>query len=145
MIAEAFRQRGRPTTDGGLALRGDEVVAALLGPDHDLGMSAPIVLRLQAGDYEFRAGEYVWFRRLSPRSSPRERVRLREARADAEPRLRRILAPRMVPMIVRTYTGGRQGRKHTTYAAALDHYHMKGRLPEILRPEQTWVQPYPLE
>ncbi len=145
LIAEAFRRRGRPTPDGGRALRSEEVVAVLLGSDHSLGASSPIVLRLQAGDYEFRDGEYVWFPRLSRRTSPRERVRLLAARTQSEPRLQRILAPRMVPMIVRTYVRGRMGRKHDSYAAALERYHMKNRLPETLLPNQTWVEPYELE
>lgn len=144
LIAEAFRRRGRPTEDRGLALRADEVVCALLGAEHDLALSGPILLRLQAGDYEYRAGEYVWFPRLSPRTSPRERVRLREARKESETRLRRILAPRMVQMAVRTYTRGRKGRKHASYDEALTRYHMRGLLPERLLENQTWVKPYPL-
>jgi hypothetical protein len=144
LMAEAFGRRGRLTPDGGRALRADEVISALLGTDHDLTLSGPIILRLQSGDYAFRDGEYVWFPRLSLRTSPRERIRLFESRRESEPRLRRILAPRMVQMTVRTYTKGRMGRKHATYEQALADNHMRGLLPDSLRPNQTWVVPYRL-
>jgi len=145
MIADVFRRRGRPTPDEGLALRTEEILAALLGIDITPDVSGPIVLRLQAGDYEYRAGEYVWFPRVSRRTSPRERIRLKEASARSASRLRDIVEPEQESMYVRTYTSvsGYQGHKHDTYQAALDKYRLRTRRPDKLLPNQTWV-PYEL-
>lgn len=141
MIADAFRRRGRPTEDGGFALRTEEVIAALVGIDQSPVTSGPIALRLQAGDYEYRNGEYVWFPRVSRRTSPRERIRLKEATARNAPRLRSIVVPQTESMYVRTYTRGRMGSaaKHASYTAAMNKYRMRGRWPDTLLPNQTWA------
>lgn len=145
-ISEVFRRRGRPTADGGRALRSDEIISALLGPSFDGAAAMPILLRLQTGDFAFRDGEYIWHPRLSRRTSPRERTRLLAAREQTEAALRRILAPRMVPMRLRhliVYTPTL--RKVASYAAARRRYHMEAKLPEQLLPGHTWVEPYLLD
>jgi hypothetical protein len=94
-IGEVFRRRGRATEDGGRALRVEEVVGALFGPDTPTEITRPVVLALQAGEFEYRAPDYVWFPRVTRRSSPRDRVRIRTSRDHAA--LARVLAPQMVP------------------------------------------------
>jgi hypothetical protein len=147
-INEVFRRRGRPTTDGGRALRAEEVVAALLGPESTSAVSLTILLHLQAGDFEYRVPEYVWFARISPRTSPRERVRILASREGSRARIERILAPRMVPMGIRRYTaaGGRRPsrEKIATYAMARTLNRAEHRLPERLGPGESWVVPYAL-
>jgi hypothetical protein len=146
-INEVFRRRGRPLDDGGRALRVEEVVGALLGPETTPAMTFAIAMRLQTGDFEFRSGEYVWFPQISRRTSPRERVRILAARERDAGEIERVLAPRMVPMGIRTYreASGRHGRKHASYADARRRYGAENRTSAALGPLQTWVEPYPLE
>jgi hypothetical protein len=147
-INEVFLRRGRPTEDGGKSLRSDEVIAALLGPEPSPTVTLPILLRLQAGDFEYRPPEYVWHPALSRRTSPREHVRIRAARQQNADRIARILAPRMIPMGIRRYTeaGGRHPsrEKILSYGRARAHYKAEHRLPEMLGPNETWVKPFPL-
>lgn len=147
-INEVFRRRGRPTEDGGRALRSEEVIAALLGPEATSAVSLPILLRLQTGDFDYRPPEYVWHPHLSRRTSPREHVRVRAAREQNAIRIQRILAPRMIPMGIRRYTeaGGRHPsrEKVLSYAIARTYYKAEHRLPETLGPNETWVKPFPL-
>jgi hypothetical protein len=147
-INEVFRQRGRPTEDGGMALRSDEVIGALLGPEASPSVTLPILLRLQTGDFEFRPPEYVWHPALSRRTSPREHVRVRAARRQNAGRIARILAPRMIPMGIRRFTqaGGRHPsrEKILSYELARHHYKAEHRLPENLAPNETWIKPFPL-
>jgi hypothetical protein len=144
-INVVFRRRGRPTADGGRALRTEEIVAAILGPDYTPAVSLPIVLRLQIGEYEFRDGEYVWQSRMSRRTSPRERTRIVAAREHREATLRRILAPRQVSMGIRHLSTYHPRPAHVArYQWALNTYHMRGRLLDELAPNDTWVRPFEL-
>ena len=147
-INEVFRRRGRPTADGGRALRAEEVVAALLGPESTPAVSLTILLHLQAGEFDYRVPEYVWFPRISPRTSPRERVRILASREGSRARIERILAPRMIPMRTRRYTaaGGRRPsrEKIASYAAARVYYRAELHTPEQLGEGETWVIPYEL-
>lgn len=147
-INEVFRQRGRPTEDGGRALRSEEVIAALLGPEASPSVTLPIMLRLQTGDFSYRSPEWIWKPALSRRTSPREHVRIRAAREQNAGRIARILAPRMIPMGIRrfTKTGGRQPshEKRASYAMARTHFKAEHRLPENLGPNETWVKPFSL-
>ncbi len=147
-INEVFRRRGRDTADGGKALRSDEVIGALLGPEPDPAVTLPILLRLQAGDFDFRPPEWVWHPALSRRTSPREHVRIRAARAERAARISRILAPRMIPMGIRRFTveGGRHpsAGKVASYAEARRRFKAEHGLPERLAPNETWVKPFPL-
>ncbi|MHB8891190.1 MAG: hypothetical protein ACYC65_04015 [Candidatus Limnocylindrales bacterium] len=147
-INEVFRQRGRPTEDGGRALRSEEVIAALFGPDASPAVKLPILLRLQTGDFEYRSPEWVWHAALSRRTSPREHVRVRAAREQNAGRIARILAPRMIPMRIRRFStaGGRHPSrdKVLSYSMARARYKAEHRLPETLAPNETWVRPFPL-
>jgi hypothetical protein len=147
-INQVFRRRGRPSAEGGRALRAEEVLAALLGVPFDPILATPILLRLQAGDFERSDGEYVWYPRISPRTSARERNRLQAAREANAPRLRRILKPRMVPAHIRQYTpeSGRSASPHkiATYQWARQHYHIWASTPDELPPLATWVEEYPI-
>jgi hypothetical protein len=147
-INEVFRRRGRPTEDGGRALRSDEVIAALLAPDAAAAVTLSILLRLQTGDFDYRPPEYVWHPALSRRTSPREHVRVRAAREQNAGRIARILAPRMVPMGIRRFTeaGGRHPSRDKTlsYVRARAFYKAEHRLPETLAPNETWVKPFQL-
>jgi hypothetical protein len=147
-INEVFRRRGRDTEDGGKALRSDEVIAILLGPDASPTVTLPILLRLQTGDFVYRPPEYVWHPALSRRTSPREHVRIRAAREQNAGRIERVLAPRMIPMGIRRYTeaGGRHPSraKIVSYALARTHYRAEHRLPEALERNETWVKPFAL-
>ena len=104
------------------------------------------MIALQAGEFEYRNPEYVWFPRISRRTSPRERVWILAAR-DRE-RVERILAPRMVPMGICRYRteSGRMpsAEKLASYAAARRSNRAEGRLPDKLGPRETWVKPYPI-
>lgn len=143
-IADVFRRRGRLTEDGGRFLTSQEVVIAILGPDFPADASLPIVLALQAGDYEWRNGGYVWHPGPSRRTSPRERVKIREMRR-AGGRVRRHLVPRRVPMRLRQYVVRRpSAEKIATYSEARVRYHATDRLPEVLPPGCSWVEPYEL-
>lgn len=147
-INEVFRRRGRDTTDGGKALRSDEVIAALVGPEAGPAVTLPILLRLQTGDFDYRPPEYVWHPALSRRTSPREHVRIRAAREQNAGRITRILAPRMIPMGIRRYTeaGGRHPSrdKVLSYPMARTYYKAEHRLPQTLGAGETWVKPFPL-
>lgn len=131
-----------------MALRSDEVIGALLGPEASPSVTLPILLRLQTGDFEFRPPEYVWHPALSRRTSPREHVRVRAARRQNAGRIARILAPRMIPMGIRRFTqaGGRHPsrEKILSYELARRHYKAEHRLPENLAPNETWIKPFPL-
>lgn len=143
-IASAFRRGGRPTDDGGRFLTSKEVVVAILGPDFPPEASLPIVLALQAGDYEWRDGGYVWRPGPSRRTSPRERVKVREMRRAAGG-IGRNLVPRRVPMRIRQYVvRSPSTHKIETYAEARVRYHATDRLPEVLPPGCSWVEPYEL-
>ena len=148
LINEVFRQRGRPTEDGGRALRSEEVIAALLGPDASPIVTLPILLRLQTGDFEYRSPEWVWHPAVSRRTSPREHVRVRAAREQTARRIAQVLAPRMIPMRIRRFTtvGGRHPSrdKVLSYTMARAHFKAEHRLPETLAPNETWVKPFPL-
>jgi hypothetical protein len=143
-INDVFRRRGRTTDDGGRALRADEVVAAVFGPDTPPEITLPVVLALQAGEFEYRNPDYVWFPRLSRRTSPRERVRI-DAGQDRR-RAERILKPRMVPMGIRRYRAesGRRPSvtKMASYDAARRSHHAVNRLPDALGPLETWVEEF---
>ena len=123
-------------------------MAALLGPESTSAVSLTILLHLQAGDFLYRVPEYVWFARISPRTSPRERVRILASREGSRARIERILAPRMVPMGIRRYTvaGGRRPsrEKIATYAMARTLYRAEHHTPEQLGPGESWVVPYAL-
>lgn len=145
-INEVFRRRGRPTDDGGRALRSEEVIAALVDQDANPAASLPILLTLQS-TFEFADGFYVWRPRLTRRTSPRERTTIVASRERTRERFERILAPRMVSMHLRQYVSGERHpsqEKIDSYQWALDHYHMRGRLPDQLAADQTWVEPFPL-
>lgn len=145
-INEVFRRRGRPTDDGGRALRSEEVIVALVGQDANPAASLPILLTLQSA-FEYADGSYVWHPRLTRRTSPRDRTTITAARERTRERFGRILAPRMVPMHLRQYVSGERHPSHEkidSYQWALDHYHMRGRLPDRLAPEQTWIEPFEL-
>jgi hypothetical protein len=143
-IANVFRRRGRPTEDGGRFLTSQEVVIGILGPDFAPEASLPIVLALQGGDYEWRDGGYVWKPGPSRRTSPRERVKIREMRR-AGRGVGRHLVPRRVPMRLRKYVVNRpSAHKIATYAEARVRYHATDRLPEVLPPGCSWVEPYGL-
>jgi hypothetical protein len=143
-INEVFRRRGRTTDDGGRALRADEVVATVFGPDTPPEITLPVVLALQAGEFEYRNPEYVWFPRISRRTSPRERARI-DVGQD-RPRVERILKPRMVPMGIRRFRpeSGRRPSvgKVASYDAARRSHHAGNRLPESLGPLETWVEEF---
>jgi len=143
-IANVFRRRGRPTEDGGRFLTSQEVCVAILGPDFAPEASLPIVLALQAGDYEWRDGGYVWHPGPSRRTSPRERVRIREMRR-ARGGVGRNLVPRRVPMRLRQYVVRHpSAHKVATYAEARARFHATDRLPDVLPPGCSWVEPYEL-
>jgi hypothetical protein len=143
-INDVFRRRGRTTADGGRALRADEVVAAVFGPDTPPEITLPVVLALQAGEFEYRNPDYVWFPRISRRTSPRERVRI-DAGHDRR-RAERMLKPRMVPMGIRRFRveSGRRpsAAKIASYDAARRSQHATNRLPETLGPLETWVEEF---
>lgn len=143
-IASAFRRRGRPTYDGGRFLTLQEVVVAILGPDFPPEASLPIILALQAGDYEWRDGGYIWRPGPSRRTSPRERAKIREIRRAAGG-VGRNLVPRRVPMRLRQLVLRHPApHKIAMYEEARARYHATDRLPEILPPRCTWVEPYEL-
>jgi hypothetical protein len=143
-IATVFRRRGRPTGDGGRFLTSQEVVVAILGADFPPEASLPIVLALQAGDYEWRDGGYVWQPGPSRRTSPRERVKIHEMR-EAGRGVGRYLVPRRVPMRLRQYVVNQpSSHKIATYAEARIRYHATDRLPDVLPPGNSWVEPYEL-
>lgn len=143
-INEVFRRRGRVTNDGSRALRTEEIIGAILGPEATSEASLPILLRLQAGDFEFRSPEYVWQAAISRRTSPRERTRILAAR-ERGGGYERLLAPRMVPMHLRQYRLRHPGaEKIRTYSAKRVQYHMEHQLPPALPPGASWVEPYQL-
>jgi hypothetical protein len=143
-IAEVFRRRGYPTEDGGRFLSSVEIVAGILGPEFSPEASLPIVLALQSGDYVWREGGYVWYPRLSPRTSPRDRASLAAHREAAGADLERRLAPYRVPMtIVHFYQGQHPSpEKVADYEAALVRYRAFPRLPAKLPVHCTWREPY---
>jgi hypothetical protein len=144
-ITEVFRRRGRLLEGGARALRTEEVVAGILGARYSVEASLPIILHLQTGDFEFRDGQHVWKPRLTRRTSVRDRALIGEAQGSSESRMRRIIAPRMIPMRLRHYVQRNPSSlKRATYSAARAKYHMELQLPEVLQPGYSWVKPYPL-
>jgi hypothetical protein len=143
-ITNVFRRRGRLAEDGGRFLTAEELVVAILGPEFAPEASLPIVLALQAGDYEWRDGGYVWHPGPSRRTSPRERVKIHEMRR-AGHGVGRNLVPRRVPMRLRHYVVNRPSfQKVATYSEARARYHATDRLPETLPTGCSWVEPYDL-
>lgn len=143
-ITTVFRQRGRPTDDGGWALRAEEVIHGIYGQDVAPEEAGSILLALGGMDLEFADGEHIWRPRLSRRTSARERSRIRAARStEAGKRLARRIQTRLVPMHLRHLKQRRPGvEKQRTYEAALRQNKAFGRLPAKLPPGATWVRPF---
>lgn len=143
-IATVFRQRGRPTEDGGWALRAEEVIYALFGSQFTPELAGSVLIALGSMDLDFVDGEHIWRPRLSRRTSAREHVRIRSARnTEGGRRLARRIQARLVGMHLRHYVSRKpSAEKQRTYAAALREHHAGLRLPADLPEDATWVKPF---